>query len=193
MCPGVWGKQMRSLSLPSWALEQVREITKVIMNHLASVPSFRAVEAILCVLKSAYTSLLGLPRWLSGKESACQCRRCRFDPWIRKIPWRRKWQSTLVFLPGESHGQKSLVGYSPRGRKGLDTTEQLNNNNQQPFHLPGGRNDAQKTQILTLMSSHYATFSFSVGSLSSLVPFTVEENADTECECNSRNSEQVTD
>ena len=40
---------MRSLSLPSWALEQVREITKVIMNHLASVPSFRAVEAILCV------------------------------------------------------------------------------------------------------------------------------------------------
>ena len=61
----------------------------------------------------------------SGKESACQCRRLRFDPWIRKIPWRRKWQPTPVFLPGESHGQRSLAGYSPRGHKELDTTEQL--------------------------------------------------------------------
>jgi len=38
--------------------------------------------------------------WLSGKESACQCRRCGFDPWVGKIPWRRKWQPTLVFLLG---------------------------------------------------------------------------------------------
>ena len=60
---------------------------------------------------------LRLPRWLSDKESACQCKRHRFDPWVRKIPWRRKWQSTLVFLPGKSHGQRSLVGYSPWGRK----------------------------------------------------------------------------
>ena len=37
--------------------------------------------------------------------------------WVRKIPWRRKWQTTPVFLPGESHGQRSLAGYSPRGRK----------------------------------------------------------------------------
>ena len=42
-----------------------------------------------------------------------QCRRCGFDPWIREIPWRRAWQPTPVFLPGESHGQRSLVGYSP--------------------------------------------------------------------------------
>ena len=40
-------------------------------------------------------------------------------------PWRRKWQPTAVFLPGESHGQKSLVGYSARGRKESDTTERL--------------------------------------------------------------------
>ena len=46
-----------------------------------------------------------------------------FDSWVRKIPWRRKWQSTPVLLPGKSHGQKSLVGYSPWGRKELDTTE----------------------------------------------------------------------
>ena len=67
-----------------------------------------------------------LPRWLSGKESACPCRshrRCGFDPWVRKIPWRRKWQPTPVFLPGESHGQRSQVGYSPWGSKELDMTE----------------------------------------------------------------------
>ena len=48
--------------------------------------------------------LNGLPWWLSGKESACQCRRCGFNPWVRKIPWRRKGQPTPVFLPGKSHG-----------------------------------------------------------------------------------------
>ena len=66
--------------------------------------------------KYTYTSL-GLPRWVSGKESACQCRRCGFDPWVGRIPWRRKWQPTPVFLPGKSHGQKSLAGYSPWGCK----------------------------------------------------------------------------
>ena len=59
----------------------------------------------------------GLPCWLSGKESACQCRRPGFDPWVGKIPWRRKWQPTPVFLPGESHGQRRLAGYSPWGCK----------------------------------------------------------------------------
>ena len=52
----------------------------------------------------------------SGKEPACQCRRRKrhgFDPWVGKIPWRRAWQPTPLFLPGESHGQRSLVGYSP--------------------------------------------------------------------------------
>ena len=51
------------------------------------------------------------------KEPSCQCRRCGFDPWVRKIPWRGKWQSTPVFLHGESNGQRSLVGYSPSGHK----------------------------------------------------------------------------
>ena len=54
---------------------------------------------------------------LGGKESACQCRRLGFSPCVKKIPWRRKWQSTPVFLPGKSHGQWSLVGCSPWGRK----------------------------------------------------------------------------
>ena len=58
----------------------------------------------------------GFPGGASGKEPARQHRRhkrCRFDPWVRKIPWRRKWRSTQVFLLGESLGQRSLVGYSP--------------------------------------------------------------------------------
>ena len=55
----------------------------------------------------------GLQSMLSGKEPACQCRRYRFDPWVAKIPWRRAQQPTPVSLPAESHGQRSLVGYSP--------------------------------------------------------------------------------
>ena len=51
--------------------------------------------------------------WLSGKVATCQCRRHEFDPWVRKIPWRMEWHPTPVFLPGKSHGQKSLAGYSP--------------------------------------------------------------------------------
>ena len=62
----------------------------------------------------------------SGKEPACQCRgrrRHRFDPRVGKIPWRRAWHPTPVFLPGEPYGQRSLAGYSPWGRKELDRTE----------------------------------------------------------------------
>ena len=68
----------------------------------------------------------GLPRWRSGKESACQCRRHKrrgFNPWVRMLPWRRKWQPTPVFLPGKFHGQRSLGGYSPWGRKESDATD----------------------------------------------------------------------
>ena len=57
--------------------------------------------------------LYRLPWWLSGKESVCQCKRRGFNPWIKKIPWRGNWQPTPVFLPGKSHRQRSLVGYSP--------------------------------------------------------------------------------
>ena len=55
-----------------------------------------------------------LPWWFSGKEYTCQCRRCSSEPWVRKIPWRRKCQPTPVFLAGKSHGQRRLAGYSPR-------------------------------------------------------------------------------
>ena len=52
-------------------------------------------------------------------------RRLRFDPWVGKIPWRRKWQPTPVFLLGKFHGQRSLAGYSPWGCKELDRLKQL--------------------------------------------------------------------
>ena len=58
----------------------------------------------------------GFPGGTVGKESACQRRRhkmSKFNPWVGKIPWKRKWQSTPVLLPGKSHGQRSLVGDSP--------------------------------------------------------------------------------
>ena len=89
---------------------------------------------------------LRLPWWLSDKESSCQYRRHGFDPWVGKIPWRRAWQPTPVFLPGESHGQRSPVGYSPRGHKESDTTKRLNNNSKtetQGLWLPRLSREAQ--------------------------------------------------
>ena len=68
----------------------------------------------------------GFPGGVSGKELVCQCRRYkrhRFDLWLRKIPWRRAWKPTLVFLPGEFHGQRSLAGYNPWGHTESDMTE----------------------------------------------------------------------
>ena len=74
------------------------------------------------------TKLKASPRFPGGaisEEPACQCKRQKrqdFNPWVGKIPWRRAWQP-IVFLPGESHGQRSLVGYSPWGCRELDITE----------------------------------------------------------------------
>ena len=77
--------------------------------------------------------ILGAARWswdfpsgASGKEPTCQCRRLkrhRFDPWVGKISWRWAWQPMPVLLPGESHGQRSLAGYSPQGHKESGTAE----------------------------------------------------------------------
>ena len=80
------------------------------------------------VCKSLGRAPWGLPGWLSDKESACQCRRCKrheFDPWIGKIPWRKKWQLTLAFVLGKYHRQRNLPSYSPRGHKKSGMTELL--------------------------------------------------------------------
>ena len=73
-------------------------------------------------------NITAFPGGANGKESTCQGRRCkrlRYDPWVRKIPWRRKWQPTPVFLPGKFYGQRSLAGYSLWDHKKPDTTEGL--------------------------------------------------------------------
>ena len=75
------------------------------------------------VLKYLTIVIVGFPGGSSGKEPACQCRRrkrCGFDPWVAKIPWTKKWNPTPVFLPGESYGQRNLMGYSPWGHRDSD-------------------------------------------------------------------------
>ena len=93
----------------------------------------------------------------SVDRGAClQCGRLGFDPRVGKIPWRRKWQPTPVFLPGKSHRQRSLVAYSPRGRKELDMTEQ--------FHSlsltqePGGLQAHGVAKSQTQLSMHACMF-----------------------------------
>ena len=83
---------------------------RIFMIEPPGKPTLHIVD-IFCFLVG------GFPDGSAGKESACQCRRCRFDPWVGKIPWRRKWQPTPVLLPRESHGQRSLAGYSLWGHK----------------------------------------------------------------------------
>ena len=69
--------------------------------------------------------MYGLPWWLSWQRICLQCKRRGFDPWVGRIPWRRSWLPTPVFLPGKSHGQRGPVGDSPWGHKESDTTERL--------------------------------------------------------------------
>ena len=77
-------------------------------------------------IASAGPSITWGPEVTTGQEPACQCRsheRHGFDPWVGKIPWRRAWQPTPVFLPGESHGQRCWLAYSPWCDKESDMTE----------------------------------------------------------------------
>ena len=86
----------------------------------------RFPKGCVCVCVSVSVCVCRLPSWLSG--TSLQCRRHRiheFNPWVGKVPWRRARQPTRVFLPGESRGLRSLVGYSPWGCEESDTTEQL--------------------------------------------------------------------
>ena len=64
-----------------------------------------------------FPGVSGFPGSSDGKASACKCGRPGFDPWVWKIPWRRNWQATQLFLPGKSHGQRSRAGYSQWSRR----------------------------------------------------------------------------
>ena len=91
----------------------------------------------------------GLPRWHRGKESSWQCRRCAFSPWVGKILWRKKWQPTPLFVPGKSHGQRNLEGYSLWGGTELDTTEHANTHTYTPAYWVFGRSAGRLESILT--------------------------------------------
>ena len=91
-------------------------------------------------LKQALPSPMGLSWWLSGKRIHLQCSRCRrhgFSLWVGKIPWRRAWEPTVVFLPGASHELRSLVSYSPWGRKESDMTEETEHAGMSPVLYSG--------------------------------------------------------
>ena len=89
------------------------------------------IETTLCI---------GLPWWLRWQRICLQCRRPGFNPWDSKIPWRRKWQPTPVFLPGKSNGHRSLVSYSP-------------------WDCKGDQHDLATKQPQSLCISHYAKWS----------------------------------
>ena len=97
------------------------------------------------------------PRGPDGKEPACQSWRPGFDPLVGKIPWRRVWKPTPVFLPGESHGQRILEGHSPQDPKESDTTDQLTDIlmlRDKPFISPGypGNTDRRTHSLSTVVS-----------------------------------------
>ena len=108
---GVWGKQFWQSYCVQWNWK-----TKYIWI-------MGGWSQVFIIWVEIYRSARG-----SSKESACQCRRCKrhgFYPLAGKIPWKRKWHPTPVFLPGKFHDQRSLVGYSPWGCKDSGTTEHL--------------------------------------------------------------------
>ena len=103
------------ISLPVWWQPWKWHQLFILYSTLKLLPSC-GCSPILCLIHTEILRGIDARRAslvLSGKESTWQCRSCRFNPWVRKIPWNRKWPSTPVFLPGKSHAQRSLMGYSP--------------------------------------------------------------------------------
>ena len=101
-------------------------ITVVSSAYLKLLIFLPAILIPACASSSpAFLMMYCFPGGSEVKASACNAGDLGSIPGSGRFPWRRKWQSTPVFLPGESHGQRSLVGYSPRGRKESDMTERL--------------------------------------------------------------------
>ena len=125
--------QIRRSHPPKWVW-LLTSFLELLLNFMQLSTEFSFIFAIinftnqgLCLifLLAKFKDKKGLPQWLSRERIHLQCRRhrrCMFNPWVRRISWRRKWQPTLVFLPGKSHGQRNLAGYTPMGRRvGLST------------------------------------------------------------------------
>ena len=114
----LWGRKCspRPTPLPSWLLPPY---LRLLIFLLATwIPALTGTQTNICTCM--------FPGGASGKQPTCQCSRCKrhwFDLWVEKIPWRRAWQATPVSSPGESHGQRSLAGYSLWSGKESDTSE----------------------------------------------------------------------
>ena len=101
---------------------------------------------------------MGFPGGANGKELACQFRRHKkleFNPLVRNIPWRRAWQPTPVFLPGESGGKRSLVGYSPWGHEESDMTEETD---MQDANMPNSLSTLKRDLTLNSKASSLGTY-----------------------------------
>ena len=110
---------VRGSTLRIWSM------TQQLPGACRSMPGKRGWKNCFKACVGRWHLAFGFPRWRSGEESSCQCRgskRCKFDPWVGKIPWSRKWQPTPLFLHGEFHGQRSLVDYSPWSHEEWNTT-----------------------------------------------------------------------
>ena len=124
----LWGQTVWIYSCPNnvCSKSSLNDIGNFVKTHLV-------IEVWAYFWTFIFTPLFSMPIFMpipgfpggDGKEPACRCRRCTFVPWVGKIPWRSAWQPSPIFLPGESHEQRSLVGYSPWGCKESDTTEWL--------------------------------------------------------------------
>ena len=101
----------------------------VYQQRLCSLILLRALnigpKSFAHLLGPSHTTVMCSSCGSAGKVSACSAGDARFDPCVRKIPWRKEWLFTSVFLPGESHGQRNLGAYSPWSCKELNTTERL--------------------------------------------------------------------
>ena len=136
LCQGIYGQVRSALQLLLVDFAWVSLSPPRGSDHICNqVLAFLVLAMYACVhvhpCQSVNTNLSrseGFPGGTSGKDPTCLCRRCKrcgFNPWVGKSPWRRALQLTPVFLPRESHGQRSLGGCSPWGCKELDTTEAI--------------------------------------------------------------------
>ena len=117
------GRRRRGRQRTKW-LDGITDSMDMSLSKLQEMVKDR--EVWRAIVHGVTKSWAWLSDWTTdGKESAWSCERPGFNPWIRKMPWKRKWQPTSVFLPGELHGQKSLAGYSPWACKESDTNEWL--------------------------------------------------------------------
>ena len=112
-------------SVKQLSFNKKNKLKRYILYINVKISAFTAIQLSDLVFLCHVVLCRDFPGGSDGKGICLRCRRLMFSPWAGKIPWRRDWHPTLVLLPGESQGRRSLVGYSPWGRKESDTTEWL--------------------------------------------------------------------